>query len=234
MLSILTNTILQFYLSQQPLMSDQRTCTPAFTQQMVTYDLWSDASLQRYVSPKDGLHVAAYKPKDLVSIEGIPHVVVQNNQGELRREAAEALTRMAHDFATIFSGKDIVIVSSYRGFAYQEKLLEGYIKKLWETLAYGLSALPGHSEHQLGLAIDVFSASSDADFRKGFGPYFDRMRAYAHTYGWTQSYQKGRDIDGYVVEPWHWRYVGVELATYLSDNQMTFGEYVGLRRAWEK
>ncbi len=81
--------------------------------------------------------------------------------------------------------------------------------------------------------MDVFSASSDADFRKGYGPYFEWMRMHAHEYGWTQSYQKGRAVDGYVVEPWHWRYVGVELASYLAKNKMTFSEYVGFRRGWE-
>lgn len=198
-----------------------------------SYDFWSDDSLQRYVSPIEWLHVAAYAPRDLVDLETIPHVIISQNQGQLRSEAAQSLGRMAEAFSMEFSGKSIVIVSSYRGFDFQEKLLQGYIKKLWKELAHWLSALPGHSEHQLGLAIDVFSASSDADFRKGFGPYFEWMRAHAHEYGWTQSYQKWREVDGYVVEPWHWRYVGVELATYLAKNQMTFSEYVGFRRAWD-
>ncbi len=202
-------------------------------QPMPVYDFWTDSSIQRYVSPTEWLKKTSYAPDDLVSIDGLPYIIIQQNQWELRQEAAAALGEMAVAFHETFSGS-IVIVSSYRGFSYQEKLLEGYIKKLWKELAHWLSALLWHSEHQLGLAIDVFSAASDASFRKGYWSYFERMRAHAHEYGWTQSYQKGRKVDGYVVEPRHWRYVGVELATYLAENKMTFGEYVSYRRVWEK
>ena len=58
------------------------------------------------------------------------------------------------------------------------------------------------------------------------------MRAHAHEFGFTQSYQKGIDVDGYVVEPWHWRYVGVELAGYLWENKMTMSEYVKFWWVW--
>lgn len=47
----------------------------------------------------------------------------------------------------------------------------------------------------------------------------------AHTYGWHQSYQRGRDIDGYDVEPWHWRYLGVELASELRKQNLTFTQW---------
>ena len=89
-----------------------------------------------------------------------------------------------------------------------------------------LSAKAGHSEHQLGLAIDVFTTAAGGG---GTQKYFAWMRANAYEFGWTQSYQKGRAIDGYIVEPWHWRYVGRDLASELWKEKMTLGEYVGKR-----
>ena len=58
------------------------------------------------------------------------------------------------------------------------------------------------------------------------------MRAHAHEFGFTQSYQKGVDVDGYIIEPWHWRYVGKDLATYLWENKMTFSQYVRFWWVW--
>ncbi len=47
----------------------------------------------------------------------------------------------------------------------------------------------------------------------------------AHLYGFANSYKKGRAIDGYEIEPWHWRYLGKDFATYLHEHDMTFAEY---------
>jgi D-alanyl-D-alanine carboxypeptidase len=47
----------------------------------------------------------------------------------------------------------------------------------------------------------------------------------AHLYGFHNTYQKGRDIDGYEIEPWHWRYLGAALATHLRENDMTFAQF---------
>jgi D-alanyl-D-alanine carboxypeptidase len=48
---------------------------------------------------------------------------------------------------------------------------------------------------------------------------------HAHTYGFTNTYQKGLDIDWYEIEPWHWRYVWVDIASYLSENNITIAEF---------
>ncbi len=60
--------------------------------------------------------------------------------------------------------------------------------------------------------------------------FFNWLNENAHTYGFHNTYQKGREIDGYEIEPWHWRYLGVPLATYLKDQDITFGEFYYARK----
>jgi D-alanyl-D-alanine carboxypeptidase len=57
------------------------------------------------------------------------------------------------------------------------------------------------------------------------GKYYQWMAQNAHLYGFHNTYQKGIAIDGKMVEPWHWRYVGIALATHLYDSKQTLAEY---------
>lgn len=72
-----------------------------------------------------------------------------------------------------------------------------------------LCAPPGYSEHQLGLAIDIFDATTEAEYYQDskYRRYIAWLQAHAHEYGWHQSYQNGEYIDAYEIEPWHWRYL---------------------------
>lgn len=185
-------------------------------------DITSDDSITRYVAPNAPLNFLRYKPNDLVSLVESPFVRVQWGVWFLRREAFDELSDMAYHFHAIFN-KRLVVVSSYRSFGLQNALFAGYTET-HGLAAAGFSALPGHSEHQLWLAADLFTANS-ADV-KGYNGYYDWLQRNAHRRWWIQSYQKWREVDGYVVEPWHWRYVWKELATLLYLKQMTFAEWV--------
>ncbi len=196
------------------------------------YDFDVDTSLQKFVSPEVWLTNKMYKPSNLVKVPENNTLVVRNNQWELREEAIDPLITMASWFYNVF-GKPLVIISTYRSYYSQQKLLSWYTDSLGKNRATTLSALPGHSEHQLGLAIDVFDASTNEKFYSGYASYVDWLQNNAHTYGWTQSYQKWREIDWYVIEPWHWRYVWVPLATYLWENKMTFGEFAKISKIWK-
>lgn len=196
-----------------------------------TYDFDTDSSIYKFVSPFSSLQNEQYVPPELVDLEkiGWGNIVVQNNEGKLTKEAASALADLAAAFNTQFS-KPIIVVSSYRSYGYQKKLLAWYTQTHWAGRAAVFSAKPWFSEHQLGLAIDVFNASTDGI--DGYKNDLAWMRDNAYKYWWTQSYQKWVDVDGYIVEPWHWRYVGKELATYLWENKMTFSEYVRFWWVW--
>ncbi len=195
------------------------------------YDFDTDSSIYKFVSPFSSLQDEQYVPSELVDVEdvGWGNIVVQSNEGKLTKEAASALADLAVAFHQQFS-KPIIVVSSYRSYGYQKKLLAWYTQTHGAWRAWVFSAKPGHSEHQLWLAIDVFNASTDGI--DGYKNDLAWMRENAHMYGWTQSYQKGIGVDGYIVEPWHWRYVGKELATYLWENKMTFTEYVRFWWVW--
>ena len=116
---------------------------------------------------------------------------------------------------------EIYVYSAFRSFEEQNALKGLY------TVAYGagtanqFSADQGYSEHQLGTTIDLITPGIG-----GTVEGFDGTEAYqwllnnAHKYGFVMSYPEGND--SYIFEPWHWRFVGVELATYLHNNQKGF------------
>lgn len=124
-------------------------------------------------------------------------------------------------------GYELWIDSGYRTRKYQEIVLQNYIKEMGEE-AYKKVALPGTSEHESGLAIDCGVVID--------GKYFDELPENApitkwihencYKYGFILRYPKGKEeITGYKYEPWHLRYVGKELATYLKENNLTLEEY---------
>jgi D-alanyl-D-alanine carboxypeptidase len=90
-----------------------------------------------------------------------------------------------------------------------------------------LCAKAGHSEHQSWYAIDFYSASTQAEWMGSntLKKYFDWLNANAHVYGFTNTYRKWVEVDGYQPEPWHWRYVGEPLARYLKQHDLTFAEF---------
>ena len=115
-------------------------------------------------------------------------------------------------------------ISSYRSYSTQSGLYNNYVNSSGKTAADRFSARAGYSEHQTGLATDINTASS-AD-------HFENTKEYqwlinnCHKYGFILRYPQGREyITGYKFEPWHYRYVGVDVATYVMENNITFEEY---------
>lgn len=120
------------------------------------------------------------------------------------------------------------IDSSYRSFAFQEKLLNNCIKEMGKK-AYEYCALPGCSEHQLGLAIDLAYEDSKGNY---IWQIEDGSQEYSwlvdnsYKFGFILRYPKGKEfITGVMFEPWHFRYVGEKLAKEISLNKLTLEEY---------
>ncbi len=114
--------------------------------------------------------------------------------------------------------------SPYRSYETQAGLYASYEKKSGTDKADTYSARAGHSEHQTGLAADLSTISGMDKF--GDTDEFQWMLANAHTYGWIYRYPEGKiSITGYISEPWHWRYLGVELATKVYNSNLTYDEY---------
>ena len=124
-------------------------------------------------------------------------------------------------------GVDFDVFSGYRSYYTQKSTYQGWVNKDGKAAADTYSARPGHSEHQSGLAADI----------NGYGARFDESKATewmannAYKYGFILRYPKGKQgITGYVYESWHFRYVGVDLATklYNGGNWITLEEYFGI------
>lgn len=182
------------------------------------YDFESDDSLIKYVSPEISFSQKDYAPKDLVFIAW-DYIVDSKWNQTLRQEAKEHLDILGKEFFDYFWVK-LKIVSAYRSYDYQVGIKAGGCSDLF-------CAKAGHSEHQTGWAIDIFEATNEKDFlsQHHLKKYFEWMKENAHKYWFHNSYQKGRDIDGYAIEPWHWRYVWKELAQELHEKNITFSQF---------
>lgn len=119
------------------------------------------------------------------------------------------------------NGVTLYVKSSYRSFAEQKSLKTSYSVIYGAGTANAFSADQGYSEHQLGTTVDFISSGMNGQLTG-----FDKTASFAwltnnaHRYGFILSYPKGNSY--YIYEPWHWRYVGVKLATYLHDNNLNF------------
>ncbi len=187
-------------------------------------DLMSDDSLHKFVSNKISFCNIWYIPKNLVPISG--EYIIDSRWGSIkvREETKEALDKLAKHFYNDIQTK-LVIVSGYRSFNHQQ-----WIKD--RGCPDNLCAKAGYSEHQSGLAIDIYSASSEAKWKNDekLTKYFSWFKQNAHKYGFHNTYQRGVEIDWYEIEPWHWRYLWKDFATYLYKNNMTFGEFYTKRK----
>ncbi|HEY4511225.1 MAG TPA: M15 family metallopeptidase [Candidatus Paceibacterota bacterium] len=122
--------------------------------------------------------------------------------------------------AALASSAPLEIVSGYRSFGTQASLKSNYRVTYGAGTANQFSAEQGYSEHQLGTAVD-FTASSTTPFNNfEKSPAFAWLQEHAHQHGFILSYPKQNKY--YQFEPWHWRFVGIELATKLHDSGQYF------------
>lgn len=116
----------------------------------------------------------------------------------------------------------LVAHSGYRSFESQRSLYQAYSKRDGAKEADTYSARPGHSEHQLGLAVDLGAASGENSLKEAFGSMREGkwVADNAHRYGFIIRYPKGAEkITGYHPEPWHLRYVGKDVAMFLHERR---------------
>ena len=162
-----------------------------------------------------------FTPEDLVVVK--KEYWGNNYEYKLREEAAEAFYKMAD--AAKEDGIVLKVVSAYRTESTQSSLFNNSVNVdgLEHALIY--SAKPGHSEHQLGLAVDINMASSKMHFENT--KEYEWLKANSYKYGFVERYPKGKEfITGYGFEPWHYRYFGIELATNVYLDGSTYEEYI--------
>ncbi|MEY4102020.1 MAG: D-alanyl-D-alanine carboxypeptidase [Actinomycetota bacterium] len=197
---------------------------------LVAYgDLNAASSMTVVVNKHRPLREQAYVPANLVLPAGIPNAAGT----PLRADAAQALEAMAADAQK--SGISIVMASGYRSFETQIATYNSYVTGYGQAAADTTSARPGFSEHQTGLAADLSAVGSGCTIADCFettapGQW---LAANSWRFGYILRYPKGaQGITGYNFEPWHFRYVGLVVASQMHDKAIaTLEEYFGLEAA---
>lgn len=168
---------------------------------------------------------ADYVPKDMIRLDsyGVP---TTGGAVMLRREAAGQLDRLVE--AANVAGEELVVASSYRSFQDQQASYSRWVG-FYGGGAGGMSAPPGHSEHQLGTTVDFTNAAADYRLWWGFGDTAasEWLMEHAWEYGFVLSYPKGEEEGtGYQWEPWHYRFIGVENTRLMKQSGLNLREFL--------
>ena len=173
------------------------------------------SSLTVLVNKTYPLSPLTYVPAQLTTVDGF----------QMRPETATAWSRLKKDAAA--RGYSLRMVSAYRSYSYQRDLYHRYVQQYGRAHADRISARPGHSEHQTGLAIDIGLSSGSCQLTSCFGDTAAGkwVAANAWRYGLILRYPQGTEsVTGYMDEPWHFRYVGPSLAAELKTRSITLLE----------
>ena len=120
---------------------------------------------------------------------------------------------------------NLYVVSGFRTWSQQNSLFTNSEKRNGLDYALKYSAKPGHSEHQLGLAVDLNTADENKHFENS--KEYEWLKQNSYKYGFVERYPKGKEfITGYAFEPWHYRYLGVDIATKMVEENITYEEYL--------
>lgn len=181
-----------------------------------SYDTETASSIQVVINKQHPFNPIDYAPSPLLGV---------GNGQQMRTEAGEAFLRMQADAET--AGAPIIATSGYRSYSYQKTVYDGYVAQYGIEETDTFSARPGFSEHQTGLVVDIQGGGCSLDNCFADTAQGKWIAANAHNYGFVLRYPSDKtDITGYTYEAWHWRYVGVELATDMHKQGIeTLEEY---------
>lgn len=186
------------------------------------YDLETDLSKDNLLIVNKYYHLNGdYEPDDLVTVN---NKYYYGSNHKLRKDAYDAFINMWN--AANNEGIYLIMNSSYRTYESQVKVYDDYKNTKGTNYADKIAARPGYSEHQTGLALDIFSKANTSTSNFKGSPAHLWLQENAHYYGFIERYQEGKEnITGFTAEAWHYRYVGVNAATFIYENNITFEEY---------
>ncbi len=184
--------------------------------------IWVVSNKQRQLAPAD------FAPTDLDMPAGVENEFAQ----PLREPAARATETLIA--AASAAGHNVRVISAYRDYGTQVALYDGYVARDGQAAADTYSARPGHSEHQTGLVIDLddfgecYLSACFGDTAAGLW-----LAEHAAEHGFIVRYPVGKEaVTGFVPEPWHFRFVGPELAQEMQRTGITtLEEFFGLPAA---
>ena len=184
---------------------------------------------------KDGVYRYARDGVTYLRISG-QDMILCNKEYTVPEDYGDGLTSACETaIGDMFStaaqdGIDLSVGSGYRSYSLQQQIHANCVSAYGDEYANTVSAEAGHSEHQLGLAIDV-QGTHGGYLQTAFEdtPEFAWLQQHAVEYGFILRYPKDKTwATGYAYEPWHYRYVGSALAQILTQSGLTVEEYAGL------
>lgn len=186
--------------------------------------LWVVVNKSRPLNPTN------YTPPDLV----VPNVPLRYasdfEEMKIRSETASALEQMTASAKS--EGVNLMLASGYRSYDLQTTVYNNFVGNQGKETADTQSARPGHSEHQTGLAIDLEPTDRSCEIEDCFATTKEGiwLAKNAYKFGFIVRYQPNKQaIVGYKYEPWHFRYVGKDLAAELNKRgDQTLEEFFGL------
>ncbi len=186
---------------------------------LTQYDEWQYTLVDTvYRLPAD------YVPPDLVPLTGAGFA----DERLVREVMIDDLSQLRQDAEA--AGHPVEIQSAYRSYAYQEQTFAYWVAQEGHEAALSSSARPGHSEHQLGTAVDLRSAGGAAPWDLddwGDTAAGSWVMENAWRYGFALSYPDGtRELTCYIYEPWHYRYVGRDVAAAIHESGLTPREWL--------
>ncbi|MBX4201318.1 M15 family metallopeptidase [Candidatus Saccharibacteria bacterium] len=210
-----------------------KTATPTPSPKPVEFDKTqhsTDISSSLWVVVNKGRVLPSnYAPDGLV----VPNVPLRystsSSEMHVRADTAAAMESLFKAAST--QGINLKLASGYRSYSYQVSVYGGYVKSDGVTQADTYSARPGHSEHQTGLAADLEPIDRQCEVEQCFEntPEGQWLAANSYKYGFIIRYGKTtQNLTGYQYEPWHVRFVGIDLANQIQVSGQTLEQFFGL------
>lgn len=198
---------------------------PEQPEELPTYDTTTPSSLT-FIANKTHPLPADYVPAGLITPDVRLRLSPGAEQMQFRSTAHGELKEMFA--AAKADGVTLVFGSGYRSYSLQKQFYDSYVARDGQAAADRYSARPGTSEHQTGLAFDVTSPSQTCHLEICFENTTEGkwMAKHAHKYGFVLRYPNGKEtVTGYQYEPWHFRFVGKELAAKIHAQSTTLEEF---------
>lgn len=206
--------------TQTPEPTAEPTPTPEPTPEPTPKPEWPDIDISQwqYMLVNADSDISTYAPPELEYVEGCP----------LDSRITEAMKQFVA--AAKAEGLNIYLSSGYRSYYDQQYLYQRKVAQYGAATAKTIVAPPGTSEHQTGLCCDItdqYYEFKTTDLENT--ALYQWMSQHCHEYGFIVRYPKDKqDITGIIYEPWHFRYVGIEAATYIMEKGLCLEEFVAL------
>lgn len=209
------------------------TCSQAYQRGRISWTAAGGARVFRDIDVAASVVVVVNKRRQLNPARHVPGPLVDVGGPLLRSDAAQQFFRLLADARA--GGIAMVPVSGYRSYDTQASLYASYVSQYGQAAADLISARPGFSEHQTGLAIDIGNANGACGLQECFAgtPAGAWAAQNAWRYGFIVRYPQGQTpVTGYAYEPWHLRYVGPTIASEMRTHGLrTLEQYMSLPAA---